>query len=501
MDKPVRLDLLPDLFPDVEPANWKPLLQSAMFHLVLFPAIDRKSLDVIVGIWPELAKTGKPVPAPIQSPDRPVSSFQAPLLIEDMTALLVACAADPPKLRGGDNGLYTNSVKAITPSLAALPEWLSARMMLSPDSRLAKARSRCTDLGLTKIGGTYGDLRLEITDKGRKWLSVTLGKRTQAAWDAIIGHVSEHMPELTVHYKETIVSTYIVVYSTVSRRTDFTDDILNLFRDLPDDTWHNADELFTYWRTMKNPFLDIYRKDPNARISVSYAYSHGNTTERLQQDWQKVLVGFLDTRLFPFGGAAYGRDGAGRLMFSITPTGRYYLGQSAEFVLEEQLSGRIIVQPNFEIMFLGPSPAAEAELGRFAERRGRGVGVLFQITRKSIYGAAALGMNADGVIETLDRLTAKSMPENVRREVRGWFAQTRRVRFEPTVLIHCQDEQVAARVIGLAKGAAKAITPTILQYRDHQRQQSALMKKLREQGVLVDTGPAREPEPEDDEAE
>ena len=91
------------------------------------------------------------------------------------------------------------------------------------------------------------------------------------------------------------------------------------------------------------------------------------------------------------------------------------------------------MQPNFEAAFLGEAPAAEIEIGRFAERRGlRGV---FQITKKSIFAAAGAGMTAESVLEILERVCSREVPANVRREIQGWFGQCRKLQFEQITII------------------------------------------------------------------
>ncbi|MDQ6699541.1 MAG: hypothetical protein M3Z36_05090, partial [Acidobacteriota bacterium] len=70
------------------------------------------------------------------------------------------------------------------------------------------------------------------------------------------------------------------------------------------------------------------------------------------------------------------------------------------------------------------------------------------------------------------------------REIRGWFAQTRRVRMRHSVLIHCGEKDTAARVLALAGGKAVAITDTIVELQDAS-QEASLKRKLREGGVFA----------------
>jgi hypothetical protein len=86
-------------------------------------------------------------------------------------------------------------------------------------------------------------------------------------------------------------------------------------------------------------------------------------------------------------------------------------------------AAELIVQPNFEVVFLTRSPGAEAELGRFCERIGREVGVLFRITRASLGRARAAGLDAEMVRETLRRGSRSPLPSNVEHEIAGWMSQ------------------------------------------------------------------------------
>src|SRR5262249_37043288 len=134
----------------------------------------------------------------------------------------------------------------------------------------------------------------------------------------------------------------------------------------------------------------------------------------------------------------------------------------------------------------GESPAAEAEIAGFAERRSQKMGALFQITKKSIFAAAVAGMTAESVLEVLDRVSTRPVPANVKREIQGWFAQCRKVSIEPTILIRCPDRETALRVAGIAKPFVTPVSDTVLEYRDPGgRQRVVMIKKLKELGMLV----------------
>jgi hypothetical protein len=65
----------------------------------------------------------------------------------------------------------------------------------------------------------------------------------------------------------------------------------------------------------------------------------------------------------------------------------------------------------------------EAELGRFCDRVGREVGVLFRISRQSLQKAGAAGIDAEQVIALLARRSRSALPSNVLHEIRGWLGE------------------------------------------------------------------------------
>jgi hypothetical protein len=156
----------------------------------------------------------------------------------------------------------------------------------------------------------------------------------------------------------------------------------------------------------------------------------------------------------------------------------------------------VVVQPNFEVVFLSPSPLAEAAVARIAERRSRGTGAVFQITKKSVLAAAGGGMTAEPTLDMLRRVSSKPLPANVAREIQGWFDQCRQITVQPTVLIRCPDAETAARVVAASGGRALAITETVLELPDD-RARKELLRKLHGQGVFVDRAAGRQTGPHD----
>ncbi|HLL48837.1 MAG TPA: helicase-associated domain-containing protein, partial [Longimicrobiaceae bacterium] len=235
---------------------------------------------------------------------------------------------------------------------------------------------------------------------------------------------------------------------------------------------------------VENPFLRLLAQNPGALRS---GWGRPTTRGEWERLWSDVLGAMISLRLAPLGGIRLGRTEDEMPAFALTPVGRYLLG--VEERLEYEAGGEpagVIVQPNFEVVFLGPAPGVEARIARFAERTGKGPGTMFRVTRRSVLAAAEAGFTADRVLETLAAASKHDLPGNVARQVRDWFGATRRVRLRPAVLVECPDAETAARVQSAGGKGVRAVTGTVLELTDTERAaRSALLKKLREAGVFV----------------
>ncbi len=249
--------------------------------------------------------------------------------------------------------------------------------------------------------------------------------------------------------------------------------------------WPLAD--FVAWRSQEhNPLVKWLGQGGSHSISCGYS-SQRPTLENLEALWARYLNEFLFRRLLPLGGARLGMHAEGQVSFALTAAGRYLLGLAGDFDygLHNEPQRQVLVQPNFDVMFLTPSPLAEATLARIAQRQARGVGALFKITKKSILAAAGAGMTAQQTLGILTQISSKPLPANVAREIQGWFEQCRRVRVEPTVIIRCPDADTAARVATLAGPSASLITQTIVELRDTSAK-TEVVRKLHGVGIFVD---------------
>jgi hypothetical protein len=401
-----------------------------------------------------------------------------------MTAQLVACATEPLRLRANDYQLFAKTVRDLAAALRPLPKWVDDAFDMDPETRLHTTVSYVRTFRLVEQG--HPRTHMPVSARGRKWLELPMGDRLRVLMDGALDRQQSVAAFQDFEGAQIgAAGAPLYVSTTVKPLPDIPAAIMKPFRALQGDGFFPIQEIMAFCRTA-NPLLEIFRKDNNAYFGAGSGYLSHRDADHLQKLWSDTVHNFLRARLLPLGGVRVGHGkGKEGVSIAITPAGRYYLGQAKQWEWSVTTDSQVIVQPNFEVTFLGEAAAAEAEIGRFAERRGRQIGALFQITKKSIFAAAAAGMTAETVLEILERVCTREVPGNVRREIQGWFAQCRKVSFESVMLIRCPDRETALRVLGLAKGSATALTDTVLEYREPGRQRPWLIKKLKEMGVLV----------------
>ena len=95
---------------------------------------------------------------------------------------------------------------------------------------------------------------------------------------------------------------------------------------------------------------------------------------------------------------------------------------------EEPPWGRLIVQPNFELVALAPvSEAFLVNLDRFAERVRLEHIAQYRLTRASVTRAIQLGLHANAIQEILEQAAGGEIPQNVRYSLMEWERQARRI--------------------------------------------------------------------------
>jgi hypothetical protein len=368
--------------------------------------------------------------------------------------------------------------------LGTLPEWVEKQFGFIPHDSIDWALAFLKYYEFLEQKGHRGeDLRLEVTEAGRNWLGLAEKDRLKTLLDGLLGKHKKRTEMFDYEDHTTSLLPYSFEFDSAKQDQGVQSAVMAAYAGQGTDTFVGIEEFLSYHARQNNPLMTVAEKHPHAMLLLRGAYVPMPGPDELEEAWKDLLQAFLRLRLLPLGAAKVGVDGDGAPCFALTEAGRYLVGAQTDFRVE-QAAGRIVVQPNFDVVFLAPAPRGEAEFSRFAERKGRHMGTLFRITKRSILAAAAAGLTLEQTFATLRQCCLQELPPNVRREISGWFAQCRRVSLRPAVLIHCPDAETAARVQAVAGRKVTLITDTIIELHD-QTKQAELVRKLRDAGIFV----------------
>jgi hypothetical protein len=318
--------------------------------------------------------------------------------------------------------------------LLTLPEWIEGITGLSLEGRIGLALQalRLTGLLLPSAGSAAGTSAgsaagsaggssapaggpapLQPAATAREWVSRPLSGRCSFVRDALAAVDGGTARLFSLMDEETVPAD--------GARGSTAPWVVLAFSSVPQSTFIRFADFAEYQAAIGSPL----------EVTAVPAVTDGSrlpTEEAAEELWKSFLGIFLGRCLLSLGGAEAGVSADGKPVFRMTGDGRLLLGAPREGLEEppgdDQRPAALIVSPNYEVVFLSPSPGLEAELGRFCDRVGREVGVLFRISRQSVRRAAAAGLLVQDVLGALSRGSRSPLPSNVEHEIRSWMGGT-----------------------------------------------------------------------------
>jgi len=410
---------LEEYFPGIPREDLCAGLRLGIQRCVFFLGLRRIDLEPLVGIWPAAARRQRRLSVVLAPEPVSVSQvFRHPFLVEDMTSVLAAARAASIPLRRGDDKPFTRFVEETGAALLTLPDWLETFTGLSLESRIGLALQALQLSGLlARHEGEPAAPLLAPTAGAPGWMGESVETRRDRVAESLCEQ-GERPSRLFDLLEEDWAS-------HEESQAEIMPWIRTAFSFVPSTTFVRFADFAEYQAAIGSPLAA-------ASIAGSPADQHGSpaqgfsSEEAMEELWKSFLGIFLGRCLLSLGGAEAGIGSDGRPGFRMTDVGRRLLGIPRDGLSPGGEPGRpvgepLVVQPNYEIVFLSPAPGVEAELGRFCERIGRDVGVLFRISRQSLQKAGAAGIDAERVITLLTRSSRSPLPSNVVHEIRGWM--------------------------------------------------------------------------------
>ncbi len=154
-----------------------------------------------------------------------------------------------------------------------------------------------------------------------------------------------------------------------------------------------------------------------------------------------------------YSGATQPGEGVQPSAFRLTEVGAWLLnlGEAPVFI---ESGGRVVVQPNFNVLAMEPiSDAVLVDLDHFADSLGGDRAVTYELTKESLYRGQQSGWSAERVIAFLEKQQSGPLPGNVARTLTEWESAHRRITFHrKKLVVQFSDEDAEAQ-------AALALTP------------------------------------------
>lgn len=152
--------------------------------------------------------------------------------------------------------------------------------------------------------------------------------------------------------------------------------------------------------------------------------------------------------------------------FRLTNLGAWALGLDKAVEIQEE-GGRIVVQPNFQILAMEPiSDEALITLDHFADAEGGGDRVMsYKLTRQTVYQGQQQGWDTPRIISYLEKASGTPLPGNVRRSLEEWQTLHERIVFRcGQTLAQAADAEVLDQLLqdaGTRRALSQRVTKTV----------------------------------------
>lgn len=466
------------------PAPFVRALHMGLATLVLFVGLDSEELEPTIGLWPEALTDLIRPPAMPPTQAEPVEHFEFAVLMEDMTALLAAVAAAPMRLRANEMLVFARTRTEIESRLVAIPPWAASVIHNAGQSRVDATVHELLLHQFVRRVALHNMPHLEIAESGTIWLALSPRDRLAALLAPLRASKSRNPPSSYRYDREDRFFPFTMPYYKEPAALNLRADLTRAFLSLPGGFVGIA-EFLEYASREANP-LDALPRAAKEELFRHMHYGGAGIRSEFAGLWSSALQHFLSSRLVMLGGARLGVTARGVLCFALTDVGRYLLGDIEQFAYGVAEVADVVVQPNFDVIFLSASPALEARMGRVAERVGKTPGLAFRITRASILRAAESGVTISEIVAILADASSKPLPKNVQREIVGWVASIRRAHLRRIEVIDCADAESADRVNAALGNKVRRLTATMLEIVAATSQaRAALLKRLRSAGVFL----------------
>ncbi len=461
-------------------------------NILTYLSIDQNTYGLVMGIHPLIHSFINAKKVQLIKSEVPVTECP-PFLIDDLTTLLVSMSLKPIPVTQKDFQLYIKSVNEISSRFYKLPEIINSMHTYTNEERMRIAVSTAKRLKLAELETSKKKTYLVTTDKSKSWLKLPiqtkLKKAMRAPRDQYLARKEENLTRNGVNENLDwfdVIETIWENYSSKNEISDMKGSVFNAFKALAAAQGPVSERSFiTDQVYVNNPYLTLFHSQILFRIPRGWFNNYCIDYNYMITTWHKDLQDFIVKIAIPYGLMDMGEiKNTDSFAISVNDIGRYFLGERDTLPqTKTQVEDSILIQPNFEIVFMGSDPAAEVQIGQFCDRLGSGIGTLFKISRASIIKCASIGLDAEYILKTLEKLSPKPVPSNVKEQIKNWSAQCRKIRIENRILFICPDKETALKVKSSGGDKVEQISDTIISISDR-KFANTLAKKLEGKGIF-----------------
>ncbi len=181
---------------------------------------------------------------------------------------------------------------------------------------------------------------------------------------------------------------------------------------------------------------------------VKTGYSLEEMSEELRSGWEeRALAESIARSLYWIGVADLLLKDGQPVGISLSPLGQALLKGSPP---AEEPIAKPVVQPNFQILAIGPVPLGDlAFLEAIGKRVKAEKGVVeYKLDRMTFLNSLAAGMDGEYALKRLEEIAGAGVPQNVRRSLSEWINEFERVTiYEGGILVEAKTPALLNRVL------------------------------------------------------
>jgi hypothetical protein len=325
--------------------------------------------------------------------------------------------------------------------------------LLAPDSTLNQARSE-TDTGrLFTLRQMLQSLKLVRAQHGEL---CTTGKSNQTIPQFWQDGTAEQVKAVIAVWRELHTPIHLESnhsYYVTPNTQAAIQYLLTVLAEIPAKTWIDTDTLLDSLQDRDIDFLISSR----SRIETQRSYYYYGDPAKLIGEMDRLEKAFVAQAmadfLFQMGLVELGFDAkptkpTSWSAFRLTPLGTAVFKNIP--LDTPPAAGQIIIQPNFQILAMGPVPLSLlAKLDLFAERQKVDKSAFeYYLSRESVYAAQQMGFTVAEIERFLTAVTPNGLPQNIQRSLAEWSAHHERIVFRSGVtLLQAADETLLEQLL------------------------------------------------------